>query len=448
MKARVFVVDDEENICASLRLILANAGCEVSTAGSVKEFQKHARAWSSEAYLIDVRLPDGNGIDIVRELRAQGLTAPAIMISGHATIADAVEATHAGAFDFLEKPLARDRVLLSLGNAVKAAALARENRALREREGGVAIVGSSPRWVEAVEQVRRAAKSDAAVLLEGETGTGKELLASILHAESPWRDGPLVKVNCAAIPAELIESELFGHEKGAFTGAAQAYRGKFEQADGGTLLLDEIGDLALMAQAKLLRVLQDGRFQRLGGERVIEVSVRAVSATHRDLRALVKAERFREDLFYRLCVVPVRVPPLRERREDIAPLAAHFAAEFARRNNRRPAEISDEVVRALEAHTWPGNVRELKNTVERMLILASSETLTSADLPYELRAGAPSAQSPLRLRRDDAEREYLLAALNTHGWNVSAAARSLGMERTHLHKRIKALGLGRGGKSR
>jgi two-component system nitrogen regulation response regulator NtrX len=445
MKARVFVVDDEENICASLRLILAHAGYEVSTAGAMAEFRKHARAWSSEAYLIDVRLPDGNGIDLVRELRAQGAAAPAIMISGHAAIADAVEATRAGAFDFLEKPLARDRVLLSLSNALKAAALARENRALREREGGAAMAGSSPRWREAVEQVRRAARSGAAVLLEGETGTGKELLAALLHEESPRRGGPLVKVNCAAIPAELIESELFGHERGAFTGAAQAYRGKFEQADGGTLLLDEIGDLAPVAQAKLLRVLQDGRFQRLGGERVIEVEVRVVSATHRDLRAMVKAERFREDLFYRLCVVPVRVPPLRERREDIPALAAHFAAEFARRNNRRPAEIPEDVARALEAHSWPGNVRELKNTVERMLILSPDGALTAAGLPYELRAAGPAAGPPLRTRRAEAEKEYLLAALNQHGWNVAAAARALGLERTHLHKRIKALGLGRGG---
>jgi two-component system, NtrC family, nitrogen regulation response regulator NtrX len=445
-RPRIFVVDDEANIRASLRLILAREGYQVADAGSMEEARRHAHWLTSEGYLIDVRLPDGDGVELLGELRAQGVAAPVVMISGHATVALAVAATRAGAYDFLEKPLARDRVLVALKNALAAFALDRENRRLRELAGaGGRLVGASPALLSAVAQVRRAAPSDVTVLLEGETGTGKELLATLLHEESQRAGGPFVKVNCAAIPGELVESELFGHERGAFTGAGQSYRGRFEQADKGTLFLDEVGDLAAAAQAKLLRVLEDGRFHRLGGEREIEVSVRVVAATHRDLEAMARDGAFRSDLLYRLRVMPVRVPPLRERREDIAALARHFASEFARRNSTRPKEMSAEVLAALEAHDWPGNARELRNTVERMMILAPGAVLTAAELPRELRGPAGEGKSGLRGTRDEAEREYLTSALNEHGWNVSAAARALGLERTHVHKRIRALGLRREG---
>ena len=313
---RVLIVDDEENIGRSLRLILEREGYAVSTCHSIAEYR--AQPARADAFLFDVRLPDGNGIDLLRTLRQSDNRAPAIMISGHGTIADAVEATRAGAFDFLEKPLSRDKVLLSLKNALEQTTLREENERLRELVGGTArMIGASPAFLRVVEQATLAARSDARVLLMGESGTGKELLAAHVHAESPFSAGTFVKVNCAAIPTELLESELFGHEKGAFTGAMTARRGKFELADGGTIFLDEVGDLHASSQAKMLRVLQEGEFHRVGGEQPIRVKVRVIAATNRDLVQMVAEQKFREDLYYRLCVVPIRVPSLRERPQDI-----------------------------------------------------------------------------------------------------------------------------------
>src|SRR3974377_761372 len=303
---RVLVIDDEENIGRSLKLVLEREGYSVAAVGTCAE----GRAYSNrvDAYLLDVRLPDGSGIDLLRHLRQTGADAPAVMISGHGTIADAVEATRAGAFDFLEKPLSRDRVLLALKNALEQSVLREENQRLREMVGSpVRMIGGSPAWQRVLEQATMAAGSDARVLLMGESGTGKELLAAHIHEQSPFATGPFVKVNCAAIPTELIESELFGHEKGAFTGAGTARRGRFELGDGGTFFLDEVGDLHAGSQAKLLRVLQEGEFHRVGGEQPIRVSVRVVSATNKNLSELVVQDKFREDLYYRLCVVPVRV---------------------------------------------------------------------------------------------------------------------------------------------
>jgi two-component system nitrogen regulation response regulator NtrX len=283
------------------------------------------------------------------------------------------------------------------------------------------------------------------VLLEGESGTGKELLAAHIHAESPFASGPFVKVNCAAIPTELIESELFGHEKGAFTGATAARRGKFELADGGTLFLDEVGDLHASSQAKLLRVLQEGEFHRVGGEQPIRVTVRVISATNRDLGEMVQQQKFREDLYYRLCVVPVRMPSLRERREDVRPLAEYFLCEFCTRNNFKPKQFAAPAFEALEDYSWPGNIRELRNTVERMAILTRGDMLEAESVPVEIRiARSSSPKGNLREAKESAEREHILRALEESKWNVSSAARVLGMERTNLHKRIRALGLARG----
>jgi len=437
---RVLIVDDEENIGRSLRLILERAGYTVSVCRSLGEFRAHADARRADAYLLDVRLPDGSGIELLGALEA-----PAIMISGHASIADAVEATRAGAFDFLEKPLSRDRVLLALKNALAQAALRRENERLREMVGGgPQMIGSSAAFERAVEQARMAARSDARVLLIGESGTGKELLAAHIHQSSPFAAGPFVKVNCAAIPTELLESELFGHEKGAFTGAAALRRGKFELADGGTLFLDEVGDLHAGSQAKLLRVLQEGEFHRVGGEQPVRVSVRVVSATNRDLAALVAQGRFREDLFYRLSVVPIRVPALRERPGDIQALAEYFLADFCARNNFKPKTIDAAVYAVLEKYPWPGNARELRNAVERMAILTPGERLPVEAIPVEIRVPRESGpRSSVQQARDSAERDQILRALEESDWNVSAAARALGMERTNLHKRIRALGLSR-----
>jgi two-component system nitrogen regulation response regulator NtrX len=438
---RILVVDDEENIGRSLRLILEREGYTVSLASSVAEAR--ALPYRADAYLVDVKLPDGTGIDLLRWLKQNDSVAPVVMISGHGTIADAVEATRAGAFDFLEKPLGRERVLVALKNAVEQTKLREENRQLKEMVGGARMIGASPAFERVVEQASLAARSDARVLVTGESGTGKELLAAHIHAESPFSSGPFIKVNCAAIPTELIESELFGHEKGAFTGATSARRGKFELADGGTLFLDEVGDLHASSQAKLLRVLQEGEFHRVGGEQAIRVSVRVVAATNRDLTEMVAQQKFREDLYYRLCVVPVRMPSLRERREDIAPLADYFLGEFCARNNFRAKTWGPETVRILEDYAWPGNIRELRNTVERMAILTRGDVIEEDAVPVEIRLarGAGAPKSNLREARDSAEREHILVALEEAKWNVSSAARALGMERTNLHKRIRALGL-------
>jgi two-component system nitrogen regulation response regulator NtrX len=445
-RRHIVILDDEPNIGLSLRLILEGEGYRVTICDSAARFQAEQTRGRADLYLLDVRLPDGNGIDVLRLLKQADESAPAVMISGHATIRDAVDATRIGAFDFLEKPLARDRVLLVVKNALERADLQRENQRFRELVGEAPrMIGQSAVFQHAVQQAAQVARSDVAVLLSGESGTGKELLAAHIHRESPVASGPFVKVNCAAIPTELIESELFGHEKGAFTGAAATRRGKFELADGGTIFLDEVGDLHEASQAKLLRILQDGELQRVGGEQPIRVVVRVVSATNRRLDELIAAGRFREDLYYRLSVVPIRVPALRERPQDIAELVSYFLAEFCARNNFRRRDIDPEVISLLERHSWPGNVRELRNMVERLAILTPGDRISPESMPVEIRQ--PPALRPangLHEVRDAAERERIRQALDQTDWNVSGAARLLGIERTSLHKRIRALGLRRG----
>jgi len=443
---RVLIVDDEENIGRSLRMILEREGYGVNVCKSVAEFGKHPDAHRADAYLFDMKLPDGNGIDLLKVVKQNGATSPAIMISGHGTIADAVEATRAGAFDFLEKPLSRDRVLLAIKNAMAQSTLRQENERLKEIVGcSSKMIGTSPVWQRVVEQASMAAKSDARVLLIGESGTGKELLAAHIHASSPFAAGPFVKVNCAAIPTELIETELFGHEKGSFTGATATRRGKFEMADGGTIFLDEVGDLHGASQAKLLRVLQEGEFHRVGGEQIIRVNVRVISATNRDLAAMVQQEKFREDLYYRLSVVPIRVPALRERPHDVRLLAEYFLEDFCARNNFKRKTLDESVYALLESYSWPGNARELRNVIERMAILTPGERLTRDSIPVEVRVQREAGpKSTIQAARESAEREHILRALEESAWNVSGAARALGMERTNLHKRIRALGLTRG----
>ncbi len=440
---RILILDDEPNIGSSLRLILEHAGYAVTVARTIAA--ANGAAERADALLLDVRLPDGSGIDFLRQLRERDCPAPAIMISGHGTIAEAVEATRAGAFDFLEKPLARDKVLVSIKNALEQSILRKENERLREMvDASTKMIGSSPAFLRVVEQATMAARSDARILIMGESGTGKELLAEHIHRESPFAAGPFVKVNCAAIPGDLLESELFGHEKGAFTGAIAARKGKFELADGGTIFLDEVGDLHAGSQAKLLRVLQEGEFHRVGGEQSIRVAVRVLSATNRNLTELAAQQKFREDLYYRLCVVPIRVPSLRERPQDIAAMADYFLDDFCTRNNFHPKRIAEETYEILESYSWPGNARELRNIVERMAILTLSDELTPDSVPVEIRiAQESSPPSNLKHARESAEREHILRALDESSWNVSGAARALGMERTNLHKRIRALGLSR-----
>jgi len=443
---RILILDDEPNIGGSLRLILEREGYTVTHARSIAEAKPAAPR--ADLLLLDVRLPDGSGIDFLRQLREREFHAPAIMISGHGTIAEAVAATRAGAFDFLEKPLGRDKVLLSLKNALEQVSLRRENERLRELVASSApaskMIGASPAFLRVVEQASMAARSDARILITGESGTGKELLAAHIHHESPFANGPFVKVNCAAIPSDLLESELFGHEKGAFTGAVAARKGKFELADGGTIFLDEVGDLHAASQAKLLRVLQEGEFHRVGGEQPIRVAVRVVSATNRALNELVTQQKFREDLYYRLCVVPIRVPSLRERPQDIAAMADYFLEDFCLRNNFHSKQIEQETYEILEGYSWPGNARELRNIIERMAILTAGNLLTPDSVPVEIRIADDSGpRSNIKEARASAEREHILRALEETSWNVSGAARALGMERTNLHKRIRALGLSR-----
>ena len=443
-KRHIVIVDDEPNIGLSLRLILEGEGYRVSICESAAGFNAQRATGHVDLYLVDLRLADGNGIDLLRSLRQRGDETPVVMISGHGTIRDAVEATRSGAFDFLEKPLARDRVLLVVKNALERSDLQLENQRYRELVGeGPRMIGHSVVFQRAVSEATQVARADAGVLLTGESGTGKELLAERIHRESPFASRPFVKVNCAAIPTELIESELFGHEKGAFTGAAALRRGRFELADGGSIFLDEVGDLHEASQAKLLRVLQDGEFQRLGGEQSIRVTVRVISATNRRLDELIADGKFRQDLFYRLSVVPIRVPALRERREDVRDLVAYFLAEFCARNNFKPKTMDDEVLPVLERYDWPGNVRELRNAVERMAILTPGNRITVDSVPLEIRLPPASAVTGLHGVRDAAERDRIVEALEQTNWNVSGAARILGVERTNLHKRIRALGLSR-----
>jgi two-component system nitrogen regulation response regulator NtrX len=444
-KPHVVIVDDEPNIGRSLRMILEGEGYRVTICESAAAFRSQRHLPAADLYLLDVRLPDGSGIDLLRTLRQDDERAVAVMISGHATIADAVEATRIGAFDFLEKPLARDRVLLVVKNAADWTELQRENQRFREMVGDAPrMIGSAPLFQQAVAQATRVARSDVAVLLSGESGTGKELLAAHVHHQSPFAAGPFVKVNCAAIPTDLIESELFGYEKGAFTGAAALRRGKFELADGGTIFLDEVGDLHEASQAKLLRVLQDGEVQRLGGEQPIRVAARVISATNRNLEDLVAAGSFRQDLYYRLSGFPIRVPALRERLQDVGELVPYFLAEFCTRNNFRSKTIEAGAQALLERYGWPGNVRELRNVVERMAIMAGGDRVTADAVPMEIRLPSPSRPAAgLQEVRQSAERDRIRRALEETDWNVAGAARLLGSERTALHKRIRALGLKR-----
>jgi two-component system nitrogen regulation response regulator NtrX len=444
-KRHIVIVDDEANIGRSLRLILEGEGYRVSVFETANAFAAARSHAVGDVYLLDVRLPDGSGIDLLRLVRQWDERSPAVMISGHGTVADAVQATRIGAFDFVEKPLARDRVLLVVKNALEWSDLQRENQRYRELVGDAPrMIGSAPAFQQAVRQATQVARSDVTVLLAGESGTGKELLAAHIHRDSPFAAGPFVKVNCAAIPTELIESELFGHEKGAFTGAAALRRGKFELADGGTIFLDEVGDLHEASQAKLLRVLQGGEIQRVGGEHTIRVTTRVISATNRRLDELVSTGRFREDLYYRLSVVPIRVPALRERLQDIDELVAYFLSEFCARNNFRPRPIDPDAVALLHRYTWPGNVRELRNVVERMAILTTGDRITADAIPLEVRSTQLKRTAPgLQGVRDSAEREQIRQALDETDWNVAAAARLLETERTALHKRIRALGLKR-----
>ena len=435
----LLIVDDEPAIVASLTGALGREGYQADGVATLAE----ARARLAEAYdvvLLDVRLPDGSGLDLLTEIVAATPHTVVVMMSGHATVDLAVQATRIGAFDFLEKPISLERLLVLLRNASAAAALRDENRRLA-RAWALPIVGRSSAITKLLSEIQLAGPSPARVLIQGEHGTGKELVARALHASGPRRAMPFVAVNCSAIPEELIESELFGHERGAFTGATQSRRGCFEEAHGGTLFLDEVGDLSPRAQTKLLRVLQEGELTRVGGTRTIRVDVRVVAATNRDLAERVRAGAFREDLFFRLAVIPIAVPALRERVEDIPLLVEHFAAALARETGGRSRRFSPEALALLSRYPFPGNVRELRNLVERLSIMAPGSEIGREQVRAVLPLAEAATTAPTRL--SDAvrafERRQIEAALQAAHGNMTEAAARLGLERSHLYKKLKQL---------
>jgi two-component system nitrogen regulation response regulator NtrX len=443
-RASILVVDDEASIRDSLRMILEFEGYRVETAASGLEALKIARDRPPDSIVLDLRMAEMDGLETLRQLRERGYEMPVLVISGHADVATAVEATRRGAFDFFEKPLERERVLLSLRNAVEAWRLRKDARQEgAPSAGGMELVGSSAAVRKLRETIERAAPTPATVLVTGESGTGKELVARAIHSQSPRKDQPFVRVNCAAIPEELIESELFGHEKGSFTGAVRKQIGKFVAADGGTIFLDEIGDLSARAQAKVLRVLESGDVEPVGAEKVIRVDVRVVAATNRELDQEIGGGRFREDLFYRLNVVPVRTPALREHLDDLPILVEHFAQRFAESANYKRKQFSDEALELLGQQPWKGNVRELRNVVERLLILAPGEEVGAADVAAVAGGGRVElAQAfhglrTLREFRDQAEKLFLLQKLEQHGWNVTRTAEAIDTPRSNLYKKLE-----------
>ena len=446
-KAHLLIVDDEANTLASLSRAFRLAGHEATVCDNPGKALELAKAQKFDLILSDVRMPGKDGLTLLEELKALGVTAPVVMMSGQADIEMAVRATRLGALDFLEKPISTEKLLLTVENVLKLQRLESENRQLKQRLGKHELVWQGAAMQRVMAQVERVAASETRVCILGETGTGKELVARTIHERSSRSAHAFVTLNCAAVPAELIESELFGHEKGSFTGAAGRHVGKFEQADHGTIFLDEIGDMPLAMQAKLLRVLEEGEVERVGGERPVSVDVRVVVATHRDLEARVREDKFRQDLFHRIYVFPLVLPPLRERRDDIPALAAHFAAQVSAQNGWKTILFTEQAMAALESYAWPGNVRELRNIVERLMLLATDNQVNLATVEMALPKGggvaAASAFSSGTLgdRVDAFEREMILAELKRSHSNVSLAAKALGLERSHLYKKAEHLGI-------
>ncbi len=434
------IVDDEEGIRTALSGIFEDEGYETVTAASGEEAVRLAKESNPDITLLDIWLSGMDGIATMQELREYSPDLPVIIISGHANVELAVKATKIGAYDILEKPLSMEKVLLAVFRALEKKNLEIENKSLRANLlKKFRLVGDSPKMVQLGDQIKMAAASNSRVLILGESGSGKELVAHLLHENSLRPEKPFIEVNCAAIPQELIESELFGHEKGSFTGAFETKKGKFEQADHGTLFLDEIGDMSLQTQAKVLRVIETQEFQRVGGNKNIKVDVRIISATNKDLGEEVKKEKFREDLYFRLNVIPIKVPSLRERQEDIPPLVEHFLDSFAAEYGQQPKKIAPEAIRILQKHMWPGNIRELKNVLERLVIMTPSRTITPGDLFMPDSTGSDYfAFNSLKDARDLFEKDFITRKLEENGWNISKTAELLDIERSNLHRKIKA----------
>ncbi len=448
MKANLLIIDDDANTLASLARAFRLAGHEATVCDNPVKALEIAKNEKFDLIFSDVVMPQMNGLTLLEQIKAAGVTTPVVMMSGQAHIEMAIKATRLGALDFLEKPLSTDKLLLTVQNALQMERLKQENRQLRQQLGGSGIVFTGEKMRKLLAQVERVAASETRVCILGETGTGKELIARTIHEKSSRHDGPYVTLNCAAVPAELIESELFGHEKGSFTGAASRHIGKFEQANDGTLFLDEIGDMPLAMQAKLLRVLEQGEVERIGGDKPVKVNVRVVVATHRKLEEQVKQGAFRQDLFHRIFVFPVSLPPLRERPEDIPALVEHFAAQIAKQNGWKETLFDPEAVAALQRHSWPGNIRELRNVVERLLLFAEDSRVTAATVQAALpmqsgsEAGvAVPGTGTLAERVEKIERQMILDEIKRHNQNITNTAKALGLERSHLYKKCQQLGI-------
>jgi len=445
-KAHLLIVDDEANTLASLSRAFRLAGHEATVCDNAARALELARSQPFDLIVSDVVMPGKDGLALLEELKSQGIPTPVVMMSGQAHIDMAVRATRLGALDFLEKPISTEKLLLTVDNALKLQRLESENRQLRQRLGKHEMVWTGETMKKLMAQIERVAASETRVCILGETGTGKELVARTLHERSPRASGPFVTLNCAAVPAELIESELFGHEKGSFTGAAGRHVGKFEQAERGTIFLDEIGDMPLAMQAKLLRVLEEGEVERIGCDKPTPVNVRVVVATHRNLEALVREGKFRQDLFHRIYVFPVLLPPLRERNEDIPVLVQHFAEQVCAQNNWKPVPFTPEAIQELQKLSWAGNIRELRNAVERLILLATEGQVSLDTVQFGL-ARTPEAGSSmtssgtLTERVQRFERDVVLAELKRSHHHITNAAKALGLERSHLYKKAEQLGI-------
>jgi two-component system nitrogen regulation response regulator NtrX len=465
VKQRILVIDDEAAIRDSLRMILEYEGYGFVGAASGQDGLALVQRERPDLVLLDIKMAGMDGMEVLRKLRALDDTLPVVMISGHGTTSTAVEAIKSGALDFLDKPLSSERVIVTLQNVLAQQELRQENRELKlAMEAKYEIVGQSSALTQVLEAVRRAAPTNATVLLLGESGVGKELVARTIHRNSPRAGQRFIQVNCAAIPEELIESELFGHEKGSFTGATEKQIGKFEQADRGTIFLDEIGDMSAKTQAKVLRVLQEQEVERLGSARTIKVDVRVIAATNKALEEAIQRGEFREDLYFRLNVIPIVVPPLRERREDIPLLVQHFARRIGDEHNLRPKRFDPRAMETLQRHRWRGNIRELRNTVERVMIMTSGDVVRVDDLPQDVRgdgargagaepspagavspaaapAGASLGAGTLREFKDASERAYLVQKLRENNWNISKTAEIIDTPRSNLYKKLEQYGI-------
>ncbi|MGA7245972.1 MAG: sigma-54 dependent transcriptional regulator [Terracidiphilus sp.] len=449
MSAKILIVDDEANTLASLSRAFRLAGHEAVVCDNAARALELAQAQPFDLILSDVVMPKRDGLSLLEDLRNAEVATPVVMMSGQAHIEMAVRATRLGALDFLEKPLTTEKLLVTVDNAMKLTRLETENRDLRTRVGKHTMVWNGETMRRVMAQIERVAASESRVCIYGETGTGKELVARTLHEKSYRANGPFVTLNCAAVPAELIESELFGHEKGSFTGAAQRHNGKFEQAHRGTLFLDEIGDMPVAMQAKLLRVLEEGEVERIGADKPTKVDVRVVVATHRNLEQLIESGGFRRDLYHRVVVFPLTLPPLRDRCEDLPALVEHFARQVSAQNGWKPVPFSATAIEALKEYAWPGNIRELRNVVERLLLLAGDE-VNGEDVRMALPAtrnsgpeqtGANGETGPLAQRVLAFEKKVVLAELDRHGRHITQTAKALGLERSHLYKKCAQLGI-------